>query len=786
MSKPFFLWAGLLFAFCATPALAAPLRLAISSDGAGAVHLATQITANLAERGLSEGAQATFVVVANSQAEAKPTAVADAMQTAMQNSQIDAVIALGPHHARWARDPNNALTKPVFAALDGDAALIQVTYNDLGRSGKTNLATALGAARTARDLELFGQMVGFRQAQILVSQDLLDADAGLVQRLQTLGDDMQRTLHVVGVDGTTPPTLAPNIKAVYSALLPNLDPAARRELHRALQARGFAVFSGYGNNDVGQGAWAAALVAPQTRLVNRLVDHLEDWRNGSAPEDLPAYVPAREQPAISGSVAAALGLQRDARWFLTADVSDADALESGQALAFTQALELGLAGNYEIAVADEQKQQAAAGRRIGLSALLPQIQADANWQQNDTANAQVAAGFQAEEQTNLQVQVRQVLFDAATFNQKRSADLEAKLSEARYDGVVRDTINQVAGAYLNVLSQKALHEIDIENLKLTRSNLQTARSRLSLGAGGREEVYRWETQEAQNISAVYDSQASFQAARWELTRLLGKNNQSWYVAEKNPLQDGLFYQDAWTDLLAREVTPALRARLAEVATANSPDLAQQRLQQDLAKTNYKASLQSLFLPSLSMTATYQDVLDQQFASEGGLFPNQTEGAWSVSVGAGYPIFNGGRRFHQVAQNRARVRERDLQAAARTDQVVNTAYNALEQARADWLQIAPAERAAERAAATLQIVRSKYEQGTASLLDLLEAQEQALAGRRQSALAHYAYLGAVFQLQRALNDFPFLKDAQAGRQWVAQLAQEPEKTGPVNQFEGAQP
>ncbi len=786
MTKTLLLRAGLLFAIGAAPSLAASLRLAISSDGAGASALATETTRNLMERGLTKDTDAAFTVVAQSQIQPNATAVAAAMQAAMQDPQIDAVIALGPHHAMWARDRANPLTKPVFVALDGDAALIQVTYNNLGRSGKANLATALGAARTARDLALFGQMVGFRQAQILVSQDLLDADVGLAQRIQALGAAMQRDLQVVGVDGTTAPSLAPNIKAVYSALLPNLDTAARRSLHRALQAQGFAVFSGYGTDDVGHGAWAAALVAPQARLVNRLVDHLEDWRNGSAPEDLPAYVPAREQPAISGSAAASLGLQRDARWFLSADVSDADALENGQPLGFAQALELGLSGNYEIAVADEQKQQAAAGRRIGLSGLLPQIQADANWQQNDTANAQVAAGFQAEEQTNLQIQARQVLFDANTFNQKRSADLEAKLSQARYDGVVRDTINQLASAYLNVLSQKALHEINIENLKLTRSNLQTARSRLSLGAGGREEVYRWETQEAQNISAVYDSQASFQAARWELTRLLGKDKETWYVAEKNPLQDGLFYQEEWTGLLAREITPALRARLAQVATTNSPDLAQQQLQQDLAKTNYQASLQSLFLPSLSVTATYQDVLDQQFASDGGLFPNQTEGAWSLSVGASYPIFNGGRRFHQVAQNRARVREQDLQAAARTDLVVNTAYNALEQARADWLQIAPAERAAERAAATLQIVRSKYEQGTASLLDLLEAQEQALAGRRQSALAHYAYLGAVFQLQRALNDFPFLKDAQAGRQWVAQLAHEPEQTGPVNQFEGAQP
>lgn len=786
MIKTFLLRLSLLGALCASPSFAAPLRLAISSDGAGAQALADQITAGLSERGLTQTDTAAFVVVTNTTVDADGNAVASAMQQAMNDPHIDAVIALGPRHAWWACDPANPLTKPVFAALDGDAALIQVTYNALGRSGKTNLATALGAARTARDLELFGQMVGFRQAQVLVAQDLLEADPALTQRIQALGSAMQRGLHVVAIRAGAAPSLAPNIKAVYSALLPNLDTAARQTLHAGLQAQGFAIFSGYGTGDVGHGAWAAALVEPQARLVKRVLDHLEDWRNGSAAEDLPAYVPAREQPAISGSAAAALGLQRDARWFLSADVSEAEALEPGQPLAFTQALELGLAGNYEIAVADEQKQQAAAGRRIGLSALLPQIQADASWQQNDTASAQVAAGFQAEEQTNLQIQARQVLFDATTFNQKRAADLEAKLSQARYDGVVRDTINQIAGAYLNVLSQKALHEIDIENLKLTRSNLQTARSRLSLGAGGREEVYRWETQEAQNISAVLDSQAAFQAARWELDRLLGKDQAQWYVAEKNPLQDGLFYQKAWTALLAREITPALRARVAQVATTNSPDLAQQHLQQNLAKNNYKTSLQSLFLPSLAVTATYQDVLDQQFAGDGPLFPNQTEGAWSVSIGANYPIFNGGRRFHQVAQNRARVREQDLQAAARTDQVVNTAYNALEQVRADWLQIAPAERAAERAAATLHIVRSKYEQGTASLLDLLEAQEQALAGRRQSALAHYAYLGAVFQLQRALNDFPFLKDAQAGAQWVAQLAQAPEPQGPVNQFEGAQP
>ncbi|CAM2005128.1 TolC family protein [Acanthopleuribacter pedis] len=767
------------------------LIAAVDADGAA---LAAQIRREMDVRGLlgpttdQPNQTALFeIVVEPVPATVSPAALEKQWRQWEKRADVDALVLLGSRFAHLVTQPEQQLTKPVFSAMGGNAALLGVGYNDLGRSGKARLALAVGAPRLERDLRTFSTMVGFDKVQILVDASWTQQEPKLREAIQRTGQKLGIETQVVPVDGTDPPQLDPTQRAVYSALLPHLSRAQRQNLHLKLAAEGYAVFSGYGSEDVTAGAFAAALVSPQERTVRRLADHLEDWRSGSLPEDLPAYVAAREQPRLNGQTAAKLGLKRDERWFLQADVLHPDTLETGTPLTLNEAVSAALNHNYDVAAAEQQVIQAKAGRRIGQSALLPQIEASASWQQNDADNAQVAAGFQAEEQTNFSVQARQVLWDVTTFNQSRSAALEQDLSKAGYDATTRNVINEVAAAYLNVLSQKALHEINIENLKLTRSHLQTAQSRLSLGAAGREEVFRWEVQEAQNLSSMHDSRSAYETARNELTRLLGADDTQWIVGETNPWKNTLFYQTRWTEQLKQGVSAALQTRLTQIAAEQSPDLEQQALQRKLAGVAYDTSLKSLFMPSISLSAAYQDVLDQQFAGEnGGLFGANTEGTWTVSLAASYQVFNGGRRFHQLAQNRARVREGDLLLAARRDQVATSVANNLAQVQANWRKIAPAERAAQRATQSLAIVRGKYEQGTASLLDLLEAQEQALAGSRQSALAHYAYLRALFQLQAAVNDFPILQNNPSAPAWLDPAGPDSQKTGPVNHLQGATP
>lgn len=765
----------------------APRRLVMNRDGVDGAELAALVTREIERRGLTgtaaDGSQARTPALRLESRRADNSSDAIDM-TWMDRESIDGIILLGGETIQRITDPKISVEKPTFAAMSGEAALIGVGYNDLGRSGKRQLALAVTPPRLERDLSLFKDLVGFRQVQVLVAKPWVSSPA-----LQNYVADISRRLgldiRIAPIEGREPGQLDPSIRAVYSALLPHLTREQRQKFHHQLGQAGFAVFSGYGTEDAEAGAFAAALTDPRQRLVQRLVDHIEDWLNGSVPGDLPAYVPNREEPTLNGKTAALLGLQRDERWFLKSDVLHEEALDPGRPLTLQAAIGVALDHNYDVAVAEQQVRQAKAGRRIGQSALLPQIEAGASWQQNDDNNAQVAAGFQAEEQTNVQIQARQVLFDVATLNQSRTAALEHRLSEARYDATTRNTVNQIAAAYLNVLSQKALHEINIENLKLTRANLQTARSRLNLGSAGREDVFRWEVQEAQNISAMHESRANAQTAQNDLLRLLGRDTGNWTIRDQNILRDSLFYSPEWTAHLQHGVSEQLRRHLTQLAETHSPDLAQQQLQRKMAGINYDTSLKSLFLPSLSFTATYQDLLDQTFSGGETPFGITEEGTWTFAVSAAYPIFNGGRRFHQVAQNRARIRETDYQTAATRDVVAVNVANALELIQAEWRQIAPAEQAAERATQTLAIIRRQYEQGTASWLDLQEAQEQSLSSRQQSALAHYAYLRGVFQLQNAVNDFPLLQQKSHQESWlVPATASQPE--GPVNQLQGAQP
>jgi outer membrane protein TolC len=70
------------------------------------------------------------------------------------------------------------------------------------------------------------------------------------------------------------------------------------------------------------------------------------------------------------------------------------------------------------------------------------------------------------------------------------------------NAVELDVVQAASIAYLDVLKAKRIERIQKENLKLTRKNLERAQIRVSIGAAGPEEVYRWESQLAESRRQV--------------------------------------------------------------------------------------------------------------------------------------------------------------------------------------------------------------------------------------------------------------------------------------------
>ena len=86
----------------------------------------------------------------------------------------------------------------------------------------------------------------------------------------------------------------------------------------------------------------------------------------------------------------------------------------------------------------------------------------------------------------------QVIYaDPAWANLSIQKNLQTAREQER-EAVRFDITLEAAASYLNVLRAKAVERIEKENLNLTRSNLELAKVRQSVGISGPAEVYRWE------------------------------------------------------------------------------------------------------------------------------------------------------------------------------------------------------------------------------------------------------------------------------------------------------
>ena len=91
--------------------------------------------------------------------------------------------------------------------------------------------------------------------------------------------------------------------------------------------------------------------------------------------------------------------------------------------------------------------------------------------------------------------------------------------EAQRNVLQLDVLWEAATAYLNVLRANKFEEIQQENLRLTRANLERARIRRVIGAASFAEEFRWEAEIARGRSASIRANSQRNVAEIALNRV---------------------------------------------------------------------------------------------------------------------------------------------------------------------------------------------------------------------------------------------------------------------------
>jgi outer membrane protein TolC len=353
-----------------------------------------------------------------------------------------------------------------------------------------------------------------------------------------------------------------------------------------------------------------------------------------------------------------------------------------------------------------------------------------------------------------------------------AVDIEEHLQlsrERELEQLRLDVALAAAQAYLNVLRAQTLLEVQRNDVQLTRSNLELARVRFDVGATAKSDVLRWESELATSRQAVLDSMAQRELARIELNRILHRPLEESFSTGEADLSDPAllgdvkrlrpYLGDPWRGEVFRDFMTAQGLELApELRSIDEAIAAQNRL---------VASRRRAFRsPSVVLSASFEEEL-----ADGGIdfMPElPSDSSWSVAVQVGLPLYAGGARAAEYTKAREQLEQLRIERVALRERIEQRVRANVRLSFSSFNSIELADESARAAAENLELVTEAYARGAVNIIQLLDAQNAAVATQEAAANAVHDFLLDYMATQRAVGSFRLLQEAGDHEAWMTEL------------------
>ena len=690
-------------------------------------------------------------------------------------------MAGGPLTARAALVPRTPLSKPVLGCSAETPFVPAFPIAESGGSARSNFTFALPPLETRADLEAFRRLAPFERLAVLIDPRSLAQNPDVPAAAAAAARELGLRLDLVLLAETAAATLAaipPEADAVYLTPALALDEAEVQALIDGLTARRLPSFSMAGIEDVRRGVLAARRGEYRDRLVRRLALNLQRMLGGAAPETLPVRVEPSVRLVLNARTASAVGLNLPYRVLHHADILHLADTELGSPITLASAYALALANHPGLAAGAAEVEAARADRGLARAALLPRLQATLQYAEADRDQAASSLGLQPRRATQGGISLGQLIFSDPAVAAFRA---QSRLYHSRrWEQAARelDLLEQVAQAYLQLLSQRALLDIEARNQDHIQHCLDLARDRERSDMAGPEEGLRWESQLAAARASVMNAYAQLAIARTRFNLALGgRMEDRWDPADSAALAAANpFFDPAFSDAVQSDRHfEMLRAFLVRQALREAPELRAIEFALEAQTLLLDQQRRSPAVPELSVSFGYNHVFRRTLADPslplpGFALPEPKDDAWEAAAQASWTLFEGGARFAERRKSRAEIRRLEALRQQTRQTLAQQVDDALLSAAASVSAVELDREAADLARRNLEAVRRKYARGRLPIVDLLDAQTDLFVREQRAVLAEYQYMADVVRAQRAAASFPEVKDGADRARWTAEFQQ----------------
>ena len=413
---------------------------------------------------------------------------------------------------------------------------------------------------------------------------------------------------------------------------------------------------------------------------------------------------------------------------------------------------------YELALQNDAQLKAAEAtyranlelERLGLAALLPQVQGNYSVTDTKTDTVSDSVNFTPDgivtfentttidiEDSGYEVSLNQAIFDMPAWFTFKSGKERSKEAEATFAADQQDLIVRVVESYLGVLRAQDNLEASRARERAFQRQLEQTQQRFEVGLIA--------------ITDVHEAQAAYDLARVE--RITDENNLN--VATENlSILTGRYHSNLHLlseDFEIKSPEPAERADWVDFALDHNFRLSAASYQEEAARQNAR-SFAAEHLPTVSGRVSYQEIDTRGTRTEDppSLFlisPDADREVELYQIRVDVPLFSGGRisaQRRQAAQEYIAARENRINlmrnTVTDTRSLHMTVINDVARVNARRLSIISSQSA-------LDATTAGYEVGTRNVVDVLNAQNNLFQARRDYANTRYDYINNLLRLKQ---------------------------------------
>lgn len=317
----------------------------------------------------------------------------------------------------------------------------------------------------------------------------------------------------------------------------------------------------------------------------------------------------------------------------------------------------------------------------------------------------------------------------------KSSQLAREAAVLDLQSTINDALLQVRTAFYNVLLAREKIKVQEQNLELLQQQLKTTTDRYDAGTVSSFEKLRGEVAVANAKVPLIAARNDWRLAIETLRQALGFTTNREDSLRKIPDFIGtLDYTPVNFDLQAAF----------DAAHANRPDL--QRLAKLAASREESVTAaRSGYYPTVAAIGGWQ-----RSKTPSLLYPAIPGEGWLVGVQSQWNIFDGRATAGRVSQARSVLEQTRLtltEAQLTAEVEVRRAFSNWQQAT----ELADAsKKVVEQAEEAVRLANARYNAGTATQLDLLQAQTDLTTARTNQIQAYYTYIVAVASLRKAMG------------------------------------